>query len=116
MKTFTFYEQTIIDCIDFEGYGVSNDCYLYDKIKTVYNIFLKEYGHEIKRQGSEVKAFKEWLQELPSVLTAPFYYHEILENAKQSGFNLTTEEQEDKFLSDYWSNLSKAFFTLKDNL
>jgi len=118
MKTsmYTFYEQTIIDNIDFEGYGISNDCYLYDKIKTLYNIFKKEYVHNNNKHLNEVYLFSEWLRGLPSVLTVPFYNGEILENALLNGFNLSTEDKEDKFLNDYWLNLAGAFFTLKENL
>ena len=32
----TFFENIIIDNIDLESYGLSNDVYLYDKIKTTY--------------------------------------------------------------------------------
>ena len=119
--TYTFFEKTILDNIDFEGYGFNNDMYLYDKIKTLYNIFKREYGYMIERVG-EVNAFKEWLQGLPSVLTVPFYNGEILENA----LNFAKENNdkalrvavrnEDKFLEDYWLNLARAFFTLKNNL
>ena len=116
--TYTMYEELIINNIDLEAYDLNNDVYLYDKIKTTYNIFKQEYGHEIKRQGSEQKAFKEWLQGLPTVLTVPFYNNEILNISYAHGLISAdiTEEQEDKFLDAYWDNLAKAFFTLKDNL
>lgn len=117
----TFYENTIVDNIDLESYGLSNDIYLYDKIKTTYNIFKKEHGFMIERVG-EVNAFKEWLQGLPSVLTVPFYNHDILENARKE-YLLKSEEkdwfkdkEEQKFLDNYWTRLSLAFFNLKDNL
>lgn len=117
MKNFkTFFENTIIDNINFDGYGYSNDCYLYDKIKTTYNIFKNEYVHQNNKHLSEVTLFKEWLQGLPSTLTVPFYNSEILENGRNAGFNLSTDEREENFLSDYWDNLAKAFFTLKENL
>lgn len=114
----TMYEQLIIDNIDLDGYGIDNDGYLYDKIKTVYNIFKSEYGHEVIRQGSEVKAFKEWLTGLPSVLTVPFYNYDILNIGYINGLIKAdaTEEEEDKFLDEYWIKLANAFFTLKDNL
>ena len=120
-KVFTFYEQTIIDNIDFEGYAITNEGYLYDKIKTLYNIFKQEYGFMIDRVG-EVNAFKEWLQGLPSVLTVPFMNYEILENAKKAGLltkddvEWRMEKQENRFLELYWTKLALAFFELKDNL
>jgi hypothetical protein len=117
----TFFEKTIIDNIDFEGYGFSNDMYLYDKIKTLYNIFKQEYGFMIERVG-EVNAFKEWLQGLPSVLTVPFYNYDIINNAREAGLLTATSDDwfkgkdEDSFLDRYWIRLSEAFFNLKDNL
>lgn len=117
MKTLTFFEKTIVENIDFDGYGLDNDVYLYDKIKTLYNIFKSEYGWNIDRMG-ERRAFCEWLQGLPSSLTVPFYNHDILNRAYIHGELIAnaTEEQEDKFLNDYFMNLSNAFFTLKNNL
>lgn len=123
----TFYEKTIIDSIDFEGYedsldilGVSMregfDHELYVYIHNVYHIFKKEYVHKNNSFINEHILFKEWLQGLPSVLTVPFMNYIILENAKKSGFAFETEQQEERFLNAYWSRLSDAFFTLKDNL
>ena len=133
----TFYENTIVDNIDLESYGLSNDVYLYDKIKTTYNIFKQEYGFMIERVG-EVNAFKEWLMGLPGVLSVPFMNSEILSLAKDNGFlnvqRITNhidgsataeyvyaegrmlERIEDRFLNNYWNNLALAFFNLKDNL
>lgn len=114
---FTFYEKIIINNIDLSGYGVDNDGYLYDKIKTTYNVFRIEYGYNIARMG-EKRAFCEWLQGLPSALTVPFYNYDILNMAylhDQIKAN-ATEDEEDKFLDAYFMNLSSAFFTLKDNL
>ena len=110
-------KKTIVDNIDFEGYGLDNDVYLYDKIKTLYNIFRMEYGWNIDRMG-ERRAFCEWLQGLPSSLTVPFYNHDILNRAYIHGALQAnaTEEQEDEFLNKYFMNLSDAFFTLYNNL
>jgi len=110
---YTHFEKTIIDNIDFDTYGYSNDCYLYDKIKTLYNIFKSEYVHKNNQHLSEVHLFAEWLQGLPSILSVPFYYNEIVENAINAGIKI---ENEEKFCNDYWDNLAIAFFTLKDNL
>lgn len=118
MKTslYTFFEQTIIDNIDFNSYDISNDSYLYDKIKTLYNIFKSEYIHANNKHLNEVLLFASWLQGLPNVLTVPFNNSAILENALLNGFDVSTEQKEDTFLSDYWVNLGEAFFTLKENL
>jgi len=114
----TMYENIIIDNIDFDGYGIDNDGYLYDKIITVYNIFKSEYGHAVKQYGNETKAFEEWLRGLPTVLSVPYYTHDILNIGYINGLIKAdaTDEEEDKFLNEYWGKLANAFFTLKDNL
>ena len=113
----TYFEKIIIENIDLESYELSNDVYLYDKIKTLYNIFKMEYGWNIERMG-ERRAFCEWLQGLPSALTVPFYNYDILNRAylHDAIKANATEEQEEKFLDSYFMNLSDAFFTLKNNL
>jgi hypothetical protein len=114
----TYFEQIIIDNIDLESYNLDNDVSLYDKIKTTYNIFKREYIHEGNEHLRESAVFKEWLQGLPSVLTVPFYNAEILaiaylhEMIKANA----SEEDEDKFLEQYFEKLASAFFTLKENL
>lgn len=120
--TYTFYETTIIENIDFDAYGYSNDSPLLDKIKTLYNIFKKEYVHKNNEHLSEVYLFSQWLQGLPSVLTVPFYYDEILENATkyatQNNDKLLTKQmkKEEEFLNNYWKELATAFFKLKSDL
>ena len=90
-------------------------------IKETYRIFLKEKGYEIERVG-EFNAFKDWLMGLPTILTVPFYNYDILEQykkykqEKEPAWNFHHEKQEDLFLENYWANVAKAFFTLKDNL
>ena len=113
---FTFYENTIVDNIDLSGYDLSNDVYLYDKVKTLYNIFKREYLHDNNKHLNEVFLFSEWLRGLPSALTIPFENYLILENALLSGFKLDSEDKENDFLEKYWLNLATAFYTLKDNL
>jgi len=54
---YTFFEKTIIDSIDFDGYDISNEMYLYDKIKTLYNIFKREYIHDNNKHLSEIIVF-----------------------------------------------------------
>lgn len=117
MKTsyLTHYEKTILNSLDLEAYDIdTSEMSEYDQIKETYKIFLKEKGHDIKRIG-ERKAFTDWLQGLPSVLTVPFSNYEILQNALMDGMDVSTEDKEDDFLNLYWGKLTDAFFTLKDN-
>ena len=115
----TFYEQTIIDAIDFSGYEDDADIFgdypLYTDIQNIYFIFKKEYGFMIERVG-ELNAFKEWLQGLPSVLTVPFMNYDILQNAKDAGIVINNQVNQDRYIDTYWSRLAQAFFTLKENL
>jgi hypothetical protein len=143
MKTNNFYRKTIIDNINFDGYGDYLDILgvsmeegfdheLYVNIHNLYHIFKVEYGWRVSQIG-EYNAFGEWLQGLPSVLTVPFYNYDILENAKNAGFfrillisNGEEEEimaegrtllrKQEKFLDTYWEKLSLAFFNIKDEL
>lgn len=116
MKTYNFYQQTIIDAIDFDGYGIETPQNDREKVIQLYNIFTSEYkGAHNKHLRDEI-IFKDWLMGLPSSCTVPFYNHVILENAKKAGLNLVTTYQEDQFLDRYWANLSKAYFNLKNNL
>tara|TARA_R110000744_G_C18954425_1_gene516080 strand:+ start:105 stop:479 length:375 start_codon:yes stop_codon:yes gene_type:complete len=122
-NTKTFYENTILENIDFTDYGISNESYEYDKIKTLYNIFKSEYVHDNNKHINETNLFSDWLRGLPTVLTVPFYNYDILEKAKESGalkINSNNDKYidtvENKFLLNYWVNLSNAFFTLKENL
>jgi hypothetical protein len=117
METLTFFERTIVDNIDFEGYGMEDNLPLFDKVNQAYEIFKSEYGWNINRMG-ERRAFCEWLQGLPSSLTVPFYNSDILNRAYIHGLldANSSEQQEDEFLNKYFMNLSDAFFTLKNNL
>jgi hypothetical protein len=111
----TFFENIVLDNITLEDYGIDATTD-FDKVQAVYNIFLSEYGHEIKRYG-ENRAFSEWLQGLPSVLTVPFYYWEQTELAMAAGIIDGKNETKTELLHErWWNNCAQAFFTLKDNL
>jgi hypothetical protein len=133
MKTnLNFYENTILDSINFEGYNLPDNQTDFEKIINVYKIFIDEYIHENNKHLPLEKLFCEWLQGLPSCLNIPFMNYEILENAKNAGFfnvnlithypdNTRTEKEviatgeslqrkENYFLDNYFINLSMAFF------
>jgi hypothetical protein len=112
----TFYENIILNSISLDTYDIENGTE-FDNIQNVYKIFVSEYGYNIPRVG-ELNSFKEWLQGLPSVLTVPFCYSEILDIAYIHGVldAKANEATEDGFLNTYFDRLASAFFTLKDNL
>jgi len=116
LTNYTAFEQIVLNNIDLESYDIEAKTN-FDKMQETYNIFLSEYGFNVRRMG-ELKAFTEYLKGLPTVLTVPFYNYDILNIA--SLYDLisanATEEQEDEFLSTYFENVAMAFFTLKNNL
>ena len=118
MKTnLSFWENTILNNIDLDGYNLPNNLTDFEKVKAVYNIFKDEYLHANNKHINIENLFCEWLQGLPTCLTIPFYNYDILENAKQYGaFNLVTEKDKDIFLNCYWPLSSKSFFNLLNNL
>lgn len=122
MKNYkTFYENTILENIDFEGFDVIQPKNDFEKIQLVYTTFQSEYLHQNNKHLNETFLFSEWLRGLPSCLTVPFYNYDILQNAQKANLlklNNTKSVvlKEDQFLQNYWQKLAIAFFTLKNNL
>ena len=117
MKNYkTMYENIIVDSIDFEGYEVDTPNTIKEKIDLVYSIFRKEFIHDNNKHISDERNFAEWLRGLPSVITVPFYNHDILEKAKENGYTFENDWAEDVFLEMYWSRLATSFINLKENL
>lgn len=115
MNALTHYERIILNSINLEDY--EHNCEdLHQVVNKVHEIFTKEYVDNNNKHLPQNKVFKEWLQGLPSVLTVTFYNAEILESALLEGFDVSTEQKEDEFIANYWNNLAKAFFVLKENL
>jgi hypothetical protein len=113
----THYERIILENINLDDYDVVLS-EAFSNVNAVYNIFKKEYCYpaNLQRYKTKQRCFAEWLKGLPTVLSVPFYNYDILQDALLGGFNLTTELDEHNFLDMYWTNLAKAFFTLKENL
>jgi hypothetical protein len=117
LKGFTYYESLIlegIDLSDVDGYDDTNKDQYY-RVQSAFKIFLDEKGQSIKIKG-ERESLKDWFQGLTSTVNLPFDDAEILKGAENANFNLMTEYAESIFLQMYWSNLTSAFYTLKDNL
>jgi len=117
MKNYkTMYENIILDSINFEGYEVDDQQTDKGKIDLVYKLFRKEFIHKNNEHKSDAYNFAEWLRGLPSVMTVPFYNHDILEIAKEYGYKFENDWAEDIFLEMYWSRLATSFIGLKVNL
>ena len=111
-----FYESILLNNIDLSEYKAEEKTSLKEVLNTVYEIHKREYVHQNNQHLSKNELFSEWLQGLPSVLTVPFYNYDILKAAKEFGFDLPTDDKEDYFLNNYFNNVSRAFFNLKNNL
>ena len=118
----TFFEKTILENINLDGYELPNPYKYtpinkltdYDKIKIVYKIFENEYLHFNNEYLPKEVNFKNWLLGLPNILVVPFIDSEIIENAKKSNCYINCK---DNYLIEiYWRSLSDAFFTLKNNI
>jgi hypothetical protein len=117
MKTnLNFYEQTILENINLEGYNLPDNLNTFEKVANVYSIFKSEYVHENNKHLHVEKLFCEWLQGLPNCLSVPYMNYEILENAKNYGIIINNETNKDRYINTYWINLSKSFFELSTNL
>lgn len=117
MKTKTYYthfETIILKSLDLSCYDIEPKD-LHDAFSQAYKIFQSEYRHNNNKHVSDVNLFAEYLQGLPSVCSVPFYNYEILQSALLNGIDVSSESKEDEYLSNYWMNLSKAFFTLLNN-
>ena len=106
-------KEYVISCIDLVPYELSTGSAEGD-IMALYSIFSREYGHEVIRQGNEVKAFASWCQGLPTCFNIAFYNSDIIELAKEwsSLPARSTESQEDRILENYWNFIANKFFQL----
>lgn len=80
------------------------------KIQHVINAINSEalYPDNLRRYGSVQNCIANWLMGLPSVINIPFMNWEILELAREWGYNVSTPGREDKFLADYWPATAMA--------
>ena len=122
MNYLTYFETIIWEGINLSDYEEKKDFPIIskkDEIGLVYEAFEDEFWHPYnkKRYKNHIQGFANYLMGLPSCLNFPFYNYDILEAAKKSKeFDLSTEEDQEKFLEDYFENLALAFFNLYENL
>ena len=105
-KALANLEKFILDRCDFDGYdfipSTPNEC-----IKAVYDEFVKEvFSTPSERSQNEQEAFIGWLQGLPSIIDASYYYNisavetlgDILEETKEEKARFS-ETQAESLLS-----------------
>ena len=114
------YKRFLIDCIaepeDFEN-GVTDDGITPRRVLKVQNffkVFNDEYGYEITRQG-EYNALTEYMQNQPSSISLPCYYHEQIELAKELGSipQDATEKQEQKIIDNFYNFFTNYLLQIK---
>ena len=93
----SFVEKNI-DLSGYDDYENSND-----KFGSLYEIFKSEYGWAIKRMG-EKKAIIEWLEGLPSSISLPFYYFDIINLLYAIGFD-DVKNMDESDVSDMFYDL-----------
>tara|TARA_R100000541_G_C1886204_1_gene82986 strand:+ start:897 stop:1280 length:384 start_codon:yes stop_codon:yes gene_type:complete len=112
------YKRFLIDCIaEPSEYGITNDNLLEDtvfKVQTFFKVFNDEYGYEITRQG-EYNALTEYMQNQPSSISLPCYYHEQIELAKELGSipQDATDKQEQKIIDNFYNFFTNYLLQLK---
>ena len=112
------YKRFLIDCIaEPEEYGVIDDGSTPNRVSKVQNffkVFNNEYGYEIKKQG-EYNALAEYMQNQPSSISLPCYYHEQIELAKELGSipQDATEKQEQKIIDNFYNFFTNYLLQLK---
>ena len=101
-----FYHNYLLDSIDGEGYDVVTDT-PEQKVAFLMDCLTKEFGHVIDRKG-QFTALCEWLSGLPSAISIPFTYIDILDLAKESGSLAqdATDKQEDRVCENYFNYMA----------
>lgn len=107
----------ILSCVDGESYEKELNSSK-EKIEFLYTTFVSEKWmfQEDKNYygGDQRKAFKAWMQGLPSTFNIAFENHEILAKAKEFGLlrKNASESTEDLFLPRWWDILTGHCFNL----
>ena len=82
-----------------------------NKIKAGFEIFVDEYGYNIKRLGLK-KAFINYLRGLPSWLDIPFYYFDIKKLLYSLGFD-EAKGADDVVDKLYYESIANVFLKNK---
>lgn len=107
-------KEYIVQAIDSEGYEANGQIVSdEDKLAFLKDTFIKEYGWAVERYG-EYRAFKEWLQGLPSCFNVDFENYKIIQIAVKWGSIPAdyTEKQADRILENWFSFITVKTFQL----
>lgn len=118
----------LIEAMDFDGYfeeGETEPTTIKDRLQLLSDTCFSELclndANYSRRYGSFSNCFKEWLSGLPSCLSLPVYYCEIIEFAKEIGSVKVdqvsgdiSEKMKDKICENYYNFITVNFFQLFD--
>ncbi|RMG79878.1 MAG: hypothetical protein D6707_07355 [Bacteroidetes bacterium] len=95
---------------DYEGKQVTD---IDERIRRVKKAFEAEYGWRVEEVGI-IQAISEWLQGLPSVITIPYKYQDIIELAVNIGsLPLNhTKKQAEKIINNYYNFMANKVYQL----
>jgi hypothetical protein len=101
----------ILSCMAGEDYDGKELTSAVDKCEFVAECIKKEALEQ--RYANRQNCISSWLQGLPSAVGIPFTNYDILQLAKEWGYDVSTEKKEAKFLENYWNasamSILKAF-------
>lgn len=114
-QTHDYYNNYLLESIDFEGYDLPQPKTNKEKINTFFNVFKSESGWNIERVG-EWHALSEWLSGLPSVIDIPFDNYSIIKLAIKAGSidENASDKEKDKLLSNYWDFIANKLIVLRN--
>ena len=87
-----------------------------EKIAFVMNCYNSEFNHKYNqaRHPNDQERFANWLAGLPSVISLPFYYNDIIELAKElQEVDTYTQKMKDRVCENYFNHM--AYHILKLN-
>ncbi|MEO7044303.1 MAG: hypothetical protein ABI091_03290, partial [Ferruginibacter sp.] len=87
-----------------------------DKLNFLAVTFKNEYlfPANLKRYGSHLEVFKQWIQGLPSSFSIVSYNYEIIDLAKEWGSlpQNATDSEENKIIANYFHFIASKTFQL----
>jgi hypothetical protein len=110
------YKNYILNSINSEGHDIKTNSDQ-DKINFFIDTFKKEYDFMIDRVGI-YRALPEYLAGLPSTITLPIYYKDILQLSIDMGSvnSELSEKQEDNIINNYYNFMSNMILSIHKTL
>ena len=108
----------LIDAVNTEGYKTeaTTDA---EKIAFVMSCYDSEFNHKYNaiRYPNEQERFANWLAGLPSAISIPFYYNDIIELAKQlQEVETYAEKMEQRICENYFNFMAYHILKLNNKL